>query len=149
MTGEEAVYWVFAGYVSVYCFTLAAIAVWNLPSHPKPVMGALVYFVILPLLLAVLTIEPILLTAQAVREGVRRLFQEGRMSRARAFRGGVLIGVVALGTAIGIWFGLRVLTDFAWWSFPAVGLPVLLGACVGQAWIVRSAQEQVIDRDPR
>jgi hypothetical protein len=109
-------------------------------------MGAFAHFVLIPLMLVALTIEPTFLAPQAEREGVRRLFQKGRMSAARAFRAGALVGAVALGSAIGIGFSLNVLTAFDWWFFLAVAAPVLLGAKVGQAWIVQLAKEEAIDR---
>jgi fatty acid desaturase len=135
-------YWVYAGYVAVYYLFLAAAAAWNLPTHPQPLWGAFAYFVLVPSLLVALTIEPTTLVASGQREGVRRLFQNGRMSRARAFRGGALIGVVALGCAIGIFFSWDALMPGALWPMFVVVVPVFLGGVLCPWWIVRLAQKE-------
>jgi hypothetical protein len=134
-------YWAYAGYLSAYYIGAALVAARELPHHPRPLLGALAYFVLLPLLLVALTGEPVLLATAAEREQVRRLFQQGRMSRGRAFRGGFVIGVGALVIAVGLWFSLPLLVDLEWWLLVAAGAPVLLGACAVPGWLVGLARE--------
>ena len=135
-------YWAYAGYLSAYYLGAALVAVRELPQHPRPLLGALAYFVLVPLLLVALTGEPVVLATAAERERVRRLFREGRMSRGRAFRGGFVIGVVALAGAVGIWFGLPLLADVGGWLLVAAGTPVFLGACAVPGWLVGLAREE-------
>jgi hypothetical protein len=105
-------------------------------------MGAFAHFVLLPSLLVALTIEPVALAGPVESEAVRRLFEKGRMSRAKAFCGGVLIGLMALGTAMAIGLLWDFLLPHSWWPFFAVLVPIFLGAYISPWWVLRVAQKE-------
>jgi hypothetical protein len=133
-------FWTYGGYLAAFYFAFAVGALFNLPSHPRPEMGALAFFVLLPLLVAALSGEVLILPKAAENETIRQCFLNGWLSRSYAFRVGFVAGAATVAAILGAWFGLPLVVKIGWVPVAVILVLVPIGAIVAAGWLVQAAK---------
>jgi hypothetical protein len=134
--------WSFAGFLSPFYFIVAVVAAIQLQDHPRPDMGALVYFVIIPFFLFGWTAEPLGMIALDYNEHkkLNRLFDEGHLTIGSTFLTGALIGICSHLLSLGIGLLLYWFLGMSLWLLVAA-VPSWLGSFLAQSWVVTLADE--------
>ena len=89
-------YWMFAGYLTSFYATLWVNAALTIHSHPRPLFGLVAYFGLIPLLIAALSAEAVLLAPDNWKTKIRGAFERRSLTRAYAFCAGLVTGVGVL-----------------------------------------------------
>ncbi|MEW6159662.1 MAG: hypothetical protein AB1813_19710 [Verrucomicrobiota bacterium] len=119
-------YWMFTGYLLSFYAALTACAIFELPTHPKPLLGAAAFFLIIPTVVAVISMESILLAPNAWHRAIRDALARGRLTKRYVIFSGVVTGLVVIIFGVGAYFLSGFLESRRVDAFGPIALAMLL-----------------------
>lgn len=135
-------YTMYSGFMSSFYIFFILWALWDLPHHPLPAWGAFAYFLLLPLLIASISIEAIWAIPGRYKLLVANSIRNRTISRSHAFFIGFTVGFCAVCLVltlllVGVWADPPGLICFA--GFFIVLITISLSPAVGATWLSKSA----------
>src|SRR5579875_366702 len=132
----------YSGFLAPFYISLILWALWDLPYHPRPAWGAFAYFLLLPLLIASISIETIWAIPGRYKLLVTSNIRSRVISSSHAFFVGFTVGFCALCLVLslllfGVWTDPPGPICFA--GFFIVLIIISLSPAVGATWLSKAA----------